>query len=74
MPIVRMAHSRRTVLSVLLLGLFGLANGCSDKNPVDSSGGPPPAGALTGDKMKEAMEKEYGPGGRPKNVRPGRTN
>ena len=67
MHILRFFHARRMALGLTLLGSLALASGCGDSNPVptDTSAGPPP-GAMTGDKMKEARQKEFGTAGDPK--------
>jgi hypothetical protein len=65
MPILRVLDSRRTFLALGPLALLVLASGCSDSNPAGAEGQAPPPGALTGDKMTEALQKAYGPSGRP---------
>jgi hypothetical protein len=67
MHILRSFHAKRMALCLIMLGSLAVASGCGDENPVPSSGtAAPPPGALTGDKMKEARQKEFGTIGDPK--------
>jgi len=67
MHMLRFSHARRMALGLTLLGSLALASGCGDENPVPSGDtATPPAGAMTGDKMKEARLKGLGTVGDPK--------
>ena len=67
MHILRFFHARRMALGLTLLGSLALASGCGDSNPVPAdTNAPPPDGAMTADKMKEARLKGLGAVGDPK--------
>ncbi len=63
MRVLRILHSRRTVLSVGMISLLALASGCSDDNPVATVG--ETKGKEIGESRRTAREKAFGPGGVP---------
>jgi hypothetical protein len=63
MRLLRFLHARRIVLSLGLLGLLGLASGCSDPDPVAAVG--KEGAEAKGKAQMEAREKQFGKGGVP---------
>jgi hypothetical protein len=63
MRLLRYLHARRIVFSLGLLGLLGLASGCSDPDPVAALG--KEGAEAKGKAQMEAREKQFGKGGVP---------
>ena len=63
MRLLRLLHARRIVFSLGLLGLLGLASGCSDPDPVAALG--KEGAEAKGKAQQEARQKQFGPSGAP---------
>jgi hypothetical protein len=63
MRLLLLLHARRLVFSLGLLGLLGLASGCSDPDPVAALG--KEGAEAKGKAQQEARQKQFGPSGAP---------